>query len=124
MEKYTYPQISVNYGTDPEESALESNTALGCMVDDLGIDKIFDYLGDELLTLTQAISYNFNKKMCKTDVLDGNPRPMRGERKQEDEEEALKIYEGLVAKELRKKEKEFLELEEAKFGSNWFHLQP
>lgn len=113
LEKYTYPQISVNYGTDPEESALESNTALGCMVDDLGIDKIFDYLGDELLTLTQAISYNFNKKMCKTDVLDGNPEADERERKQEDEEEALKIYEGLVAKELRKKEKEFLELEEA-----------
>jgi len=104
LKEYTYPEISVNYGKGEEEP---QPTALGCIVDDLDIGGMVDYIGEELLSLGDAIAANFNAKMCKTEIGIGDPATEEKNKKDKaDEEEALKIYESLVKDKMKALEKD------------------
>lgn len=57
MVKYTFPQLTVNYGSSNQ---YEDNCPL------LDLNKIDDFIFDQALDYMEAVAYQLNKNKCKT----------------------------------------------------------
>ena len=78
-KKYFYPQVHVDYGLgSPNQIDADSQTILGCYVDNLALGDMASSFLDQVYSLPDAIAYKFNQKLC-------YPQEDRGEQKSEQE---------------------------------------
>lgn len=68
LVKYTYPELSIDYGTATAETTVTdgSSSILGCIVDNNGgTEGLRDFFFDQVISTFDAISYKWNQNSCK-----------------------------------------------------------
>jgi len=114
--KHFYPTVSINYGLgSPDQDGADSQTVMGCYVDNLGLSGMGQSFLEEVYGLPDAIAYKFNKQLC-------YPQEKREEKKKEEEDQKtlLEMAKAAALEEYCKDDPMFQELPEKlrKLGSN------
>ena len=71
--QYTFPKLSINYGSSLE---MSNKTAVNCLGDMLGLDNLEDAILDEVMSFSKAFAFQMNQNNCKILTNTGSAPPV------------------------------------------------